>query len=737
MLRSSAPGALCAAFVFVLAFSTPSSSVATTYDFHWANPKPQGNTVHAIACENPAIGYAVGAQGATLRTTDGGQNWTSLTRYPEFQNPLRAILVRGPGELLAAGGGIFHSQDGGESWDLVEFTSFGIDHLAVIPGSGSVISAVGDFGLVMRSTDGGTTWLNRPSPGIRNLRDQFWVDDTTAYIVGENVARKTTDGGETWLPIPGVPEQSVTYTDVVFADAQNGWILEHFTTYRTTDGGVSWFRRHPNPPQGPIYQEQALVLDPNHRFVITNLEGAEIWETTSDGVSWTRRYQRQHTVGYTDLVRLTDGTMLVASTHGDLLRSTDAGLTWTNFVTSPGDEDRTTLQALAFLPGGKAFASGADGVWLTSTDTGATWDFGLGPGVDTPTTIQFRNDLLGLVGGYGPLGQTKIARTTDGGATWVLHTVSPTYAGYIQGIAFPTDQVAYVVTHGGSGINFVYRSTDGGQTWALRNQGISTGVRLWSVFFVDANTGYVGGGEFSGDVVLWKTTDAGATWNPVPEAGLHQAAITDMHWWDATTGVVVGFSGASRTTNGGQSWGSTLFHSLFRISFGDGVHGYTASYLDRRVLETTDGGVSWAILNLPWEGSPYDVAATPEGFAICGEGSAIIRGSAGGSTSVPGDAGSPPRTRLEQVRVWPNPSRGRSLTFGLESPAAGPVELRIYDAGGRIMEAMTQRVEEGPVALEWERLSGAHSFQAGVYFVEARFPTGARTHGQFVIVPEP
>jgi hypothetical protein len=212
-----------------------------------------------------------------------------------------------------------------------------------------------------------------------------------------------------------------------------------------------------------------------------------------------------------------------------------------------------------------------------------------------------------------------------------------------------------------------------------------------------------------------------------------------MHWSDASTGLVASYDGSCRTTDGGQSWGSALFFPLFRVSFRDALHGYVGSYLDRRLLETTDGGVTWSILNLPWERAPYDLQATPEGFVICGEGSTIIGGTSSTTTGVPGGAGTPPLTRLDVVRVWPNPSRGRSITLGIESPVAGPVELRIYDVGGRLIRAMIRRVAAGPAEIAWssgEEDLGTPAEVSGIYFVEARFANGEQARGRFVLVPE-
>jgi photosystem II stability/assembly factor-like uncharacterized protein len=723
--------------LLALVLST-SAVAASDFDFQWGNPKPQGNGLRALAFESPLVGYAVGNLGATLSTANGGVTWTVLTQ-PEFQTELRDVIVLSPGHLLAAGKspGLFRSTDGGLSWTPVANPSTGtLFHLARIPASNE-ISAIGD-GEVLRSTDLGATWQTRTSPGAIPLRDQFWRDANQGYVVGDGLARQTVNGGLSWQPLPGIPDAPFArfYTDVTFADPLNGWVTEHFTTYRTTDGGASWFQRHGPIGTSPIYQEETLVFDLTHRFVITFLEGAEIWETTTDGLTWTRRYQRQSTEGYTDLERLQDGTFHVSSSFGDLLRSTNGGTSWINSVTSPGDEERTTVSAIEFLPNGRGFAASFDGVWLSTEDQGAHWHAApTAPAAVAPNSIVFRGELLGLAGGYGTAGQSKMARTTDGGATWTLPVLSPNFLGYPVQIAFPSDQVAFVATHGGQGINYVFRSTDGGATWALRNEGVSTGVRLESIFFVDPNLGFVGGGEF-GSNVLWKTTDSGGAWTPVPEAGLFQDAIKDMYWSDANTGVVGGFAGICRTTNGGQSWTQVLADEVTKIDFRDALHGFASSYFSPLVWATTNGGITWELVPTPWEGAPYSLAVTATGFAVAGLGSTILVAQEPGTTGLPDVGASPPVVAGNRVRVWPNPSHGRAstpLAFSITSPTAGPVAFRIFDAAGRLAASHTARTEAGATTIPWQ----LRSLPSGIYLIDARLPDGRSAEGRMVVLPGP
>jgi hypothetical protein len=319
------------------------------------------------------------------------------------------------------------------------------------------------------------------------------------------------------------------------------------------------------------------------------------------------------------------------------------------------------------------------------------------------------------------------------------------YTGYPQDIAFPTDQIAYVVTHGGSGINFIYRSADGGQTWSLSSAGASVSSRLECIFFLDANTGFIGGGEFN-DAVLFKTTDGGGSWGVLPEVGLLAEGVQDMHWMDAQTGVVASFDGVSRTTNGGQSWTTVLHEAVYSLDFRDPLHGYAGSYFSPVIWATSDGGITWESIITPWEGEPYKITAVADGFFLCGGGSVIMGAREAGTSGIPGGggtAGAPPVAGQLAVRVWPNPAPAKlpsgGLTFGIESPVAGPIDLRIYELNGRLVDAMTAIApERGAAAIPWPgsaSRAGAERLASGTYWIEARLANGARAHGRFVLLP--
>ena len=56
-------------------------------------------------------------------------------------------------------------------------------------------------GLIVKTSDGGNTWVPQVSGVLNHLTSIYCLDNNTCYAVGRNgTIIKTTDGGITWLP---------------------------------------------------------------------------------------------------------------------------------------------------------------------------------------------------------------------------------------------------------------------------------------------------------------------------------------------------------------------------------------------------------------------------------------------------------------------------------------------------------------------------------------------------------
>ena len=67
--------------------------------------------------------------------------------------------------------------------------------------SSTVGWAVGEFGTILYTTDGGTTWTTQTSGTTDDLMDVSFIDANNGWIVGwYGTILNTTDGGTTWNP---------------------------------------------------------------------------------------------------------------------------------------------------------------------------------------------------------------------------------------------------------------------------------------------------------------------------------------------------------------------------------------------------------------------------------------------------------------------------------------------------------------------------------------------------------
>lgn len=228
--------------------------------------------------------------GVLLATTDGGRNWTEVSRgrmpqlhYVRFFSPSTGILV---GEATAEfPAGVLITRDGGKSWKAVEGVrrpgwrgadflspetgvavgldgttarveakladvrvgSFGPRGLYGVKISGDDTGwLVGDGGLVLRTENRGVVWQSPPAPLPEEAADLFnfrtvAVRGSHVWIAGTpgSVVWHSPNGGHNWSPQP--TGRTAPIERLSFQSEQFGWAVGAFgSILRTDDGGKSW-----------------------------------------------------------------------------------------------------------------------------------------------------------------------------------------------------------------------------------------------------------------------------------------------------------------------------------------------------------------------------------------------------------------------------------------------------------------------------------------------------------------
>ncbi|MBK8549771.1 MAG: hypothetical protein IPL53_01420 [Ignavibacteria bacterium] len=100
--------------------------------------------------------------------------------------------------------------------------------------------------MFQKTTNSGTNWLNIPNPAVgKPLFSIHLVDSNNIYFVGwfETII-KSTDGGNSWIEIQNGPfGQGRSFTSLFFVNKDTGWIggsTGNYYILRTTNGGITF-----------------------------------------------------------------------------------------------------------------------------------------------------------------------------------------------------------------------------------------------------------------------------------------------------------------------------------------------------------------------------------------------------------------------------------------------------------------------------------------------------------------
>ena len=96
---------------------------------------------------------------------------------------------------------------------------------------------VGQYGVILHTTDGGANWVPQTSGTKNYLSSTVFINAQTGWAVGQSgTVLGTTDGGSHWALKPS----GVNYylLSVFFLDSQTGWVVgDHGSILKTTNGG--------------------------------------------------------------------------------------------------------------------------------------------------------------------------------------------------------------------------------------------------------------------------------------------------------------------------------------------------------------------------------------------------------------------------------------------------------------------------------------------------------------------
>jgi len=283
--------------------------------------------------------------------------------------------------------------------------------------------AVGDRGVVWKTTDGGRTWQLLKTPVDCALKCACFLSDRVGWVAGGGVAPYTqlgfgvvlftNDGGATWRPVSAEPLPALEY--VRFFTLQEGVAvgasdpLHPTGMLATHDGGKTW-----TGIDGPRHDgwRAADFLRPEVG-VAAGLSGAV---AQVDGKILPTPMGRLGLQNLHSLKLNADNTGWLVGDGGLVLRTENRGVVWHEPAAPLPNELRNIVDFRAVAcRGEKVWLAGDPGsvVWHSS-DGGRTWTHHFTQQTSPLECLHFVNDEIGWgVGAFG-----AILATADGGRTW-------------------------------------------------------------------------------------------------------------------------------------------------------------------------------------------------------------------------------------------------------------------------------------------------------------------------------
>lgn len=287
-------------------------------------PRPAQLT--AAATQAPLLGVAragqrivaVGDYGSVVLSDDEGQHFRQASQVP-VSSTLTAVSFSDAQHGWAVGhwGAILHTADGGETWTVQRLDTQEDRPLFSVhffnPNEGV---AVGLWSLVLRTQDGGKTWrgVELPAPpeggrADRNLFATFVSPKGSLFVAAERgLVLRSDDHGQTWRYLSTGYKGSF-WSGVALSD---GTLLVgglRGTLYRSHDDGRSW-----QPASSESKSSVTSLLQVGKRVVATALDGVQLSsEDKGEHFTWQQRPDR---LSLTAAVALADGRVLHFSKRG-------------------------------------------------------------------------------------------------------------------------------------------------------------------------------------------------------------------------------------------------------------------------------------------------------------------------------------------------------------------------------------------------------------------------------------
>ncbi|MBK6537175.1 MAG: T9SS type A sorting domain-containing protein [Ignavibacteria bacterium] len=278
---------------------------------------------------------------------------------------------------------------------------------------------VGNYGVILRTTNGGVNWTQKSIVYENNLKSLAITSANIGYTVGDSgLALKSTDGGITWTRMSLV-KPYYFFSSVFFVNDSIGYTggveyhdMKFNKIFKTTNNGSSWDSVEVNG-SAFSYVKSLFFINSSLGWLtggIPLLSTEYVSRTVNGGLNWSIQYNRQppfNTVYFIDSLNgwLSGQSSAAAPT---ILRTTNSGDNWISEFPGTG----YIINSIYFTDKRNGWAAGENRIIQSTTNGGINWinQTATQPGINY-NSVYFTDSLTGwAVGDSG-----TILKTTTGG----------------------------------------------------------------------------------------------------------------------------------------------------------------------------------------------------------------------------------------------------------------------------------------------------------------------------------
>lgn len=350
-------------------------------------------SLQSVAFLNASTGFVAADNGAILKTTDGGENWTQVRAADSYSFRGIDFWDGTKGVAVDFSGKVAKTTDGGNTWVNVDFTPYPTMDGNVTPPAtrthNDVACQKGGTGVTVAAGDDiwdDDTWTEPATMGATSSNLRWWQNPfssgTTAhtYLLDPEFAYA---GRGEFLDVEYSTTATIWAAGVDYWPIPDPYNTEKYPLFKSTNGGISY-----TPVTGfgstDLRLEGVSFGSPSVGITVGRIVGGNrvAYATSDGGATWTPAV----TLPGTDplmAVYMTSATQAWAvDDHGGIVRTTDAGAHWAACTITDGNTN--ALYDVEFIKGTTTgWAVGAAGTLLLTTD-GATWHAPTAPADTTP-----------------------------------------------------------------------------------------------------------------------------------------------------------------------------------------------------------------------------------------------------------------------------------------------------------------------------------------------------------------